>query len=417
MIFNQFFIQSFQKNISKEITFTKGNEFQYITKFSILDDKNEKGKVYLRAKLKRSALPGTERSLECFAFLDTSYEFAKQAKTCTNKISQGYPLELSLPLNGDWSEYIHKSLEDETKASKVLYWFIACSDGKGNLKRSRDIPFPTIILEAQLYGAQKTHLPYEYSDSKLLWQILTFIFILFTFYIIITYKFHSSKLKGRENCFLILLISVSLECVSLLMEYIHIHTYSDDGKGLVFCSILHIVMQVLSQLVIAIMLIMFAWGWTINYYRIDIEMFLPFTLLLLIANVVAASLTCVRYDVQDKYHAYEGVQGLVLGLIRIAMVVYFVCGALDTYAKAKIKAKHFLRIFFLFSLIYILAFPVFLIISNFVPTYERFKIVNLGNICMQIFAMVYLYRLFTQKNEYYQISLESETVLPDVKKE
>jgi hypothetical protein len=69
-------------------------------------------------------------------------------------------------------------------------------------------------------------------------------------------------------------------------------------------------------------------------------------------------------DYHSKYHQFDGWVGYVICVIEIGLYVYFYFGIKQTKEKANERVKSFISSFAFYAQLYMLCFPVMLIISK-----------------------------------------------------
>eukprot|EP00826_Nyctotherus_ovalis_P015709 TRINITY_DN14490_c0_g1_i1.p1 TRINITY_DN14490_c0_g1~~TRINITY_DN14490_c0_g1_i1.p1 ORF type:complete len:202 (-),score=4.90 TRINITY_DN14490_c0_g1_i1:27-632(-) len=185
----------------------------------------------------------------------------------------------------------------------------------------------------------------------------------------------------------------------------HLMAYSKDGLGLVPCHAVSVVAEIASQFFLSVLLVLISWGWTISYLKFHrplllIEML--FTLLVL--HLLLGGLTELGNDEYDKYHNYDGIQGVLLTVLRLGMFGYFLYGATRMYRQCSIQIKPFFTTFTIYAGAYLLSFPLLILICQICVPYVRHRIMTIGTIFFQSLALCILLKLFTGNNQYTRIS-------------
>jgi len=77
-----------------------------------------------------------------------------------------------------------------------------------------------------------------------------------------------------------------------------------------------------------------AWGWMFAYKKLgDLDLYVPIFMFIGIAHMLVGALTYVNHDDYDKFYDYQGVQGLIIVILRICLYIAFVIGYMDTLKK------------------------------------------------------------------------------------
>lgn len=103
--------------------------------------------------------------------------------------------------------------------------------------------------------------------------------------------------------------------------------YSSNGRGIPFFDIVSLICQMLSEITFSSLLMMIAYGWTINFQNLDIDnnldIYLPVGSVVIIVHLTLAAMTYIDIDAHHKYHDYSGVQGWVLILLKMGLFLYY----------------------------------------------------------------------------------------------
>ena len=87
--------------------------------------------------------------------------------------------------------------------------------------------------------------------------------------------------------------------------------YSSNGQGIPFFDIVSLISQMMSEITFSSLLMMIAYGWTINFKELDIDnnldIYLPVGAVVVVIHLTLAAMTYVDVDAYHKYHDYAGV--------------------------------------------------------------------------------------------------------------
>ncbi|EGR33595.1 hypothetical protein IMG5_048370 [Ichthyophthirius multifiliis] len=141
-------------------------------------------------------------------------------------------------------------------------------------------------------------------------------------------------------------------------------------------------------------------------------------ILLGIVHMMIVGLSKLTDDEMDKIHQFDGVPGMIIAILRIGMFLYFLFGLYQTHQNAREKVKSFIYKFGIFGSLFFLSFPIILLISMFIAPYNQHRFITISTLLSQSLAIVFMSKIFTCKQgEYYNASLQSQTILPDYKNE
>ncbi len=402
------------KVVYKTVTLRRGHEWQYLTKFGISIGQ---GLFEVRARFKRPYNPtgvaqadGKHFALSIDLYLDTKWDAALEEQDCKAKSGQRIRAEsLQVPSDGEWSIPQAGGLRQQTRP---YVWFMAVSDCDHTF-HSGHPDMPPLEVQIRFTGYDNGEFSHEEIGLLGLFTVALIGYIAILGYNIYNYYKDIKKTERLDSPILILLIAVGLEFLSILFRWIHLLVYSYDGEGLKACHVLSVIFEVASQFFLSLLLILLSWGWSITYVEFgDIEMFIPLVIMLLVIHVVVAGLTEITSDAYQKYHDFQGIQGILLVIFRLGMFAYFIYGMRDTYQKCRAKAKVFLRPFAIYAGAYLLSFPVLVLVSQVCAHYVRLKVMIVGSILAQSATMCILLRLFVGKTSYTTISKHADTILP-----
>jgi len=411
ILFFVFFVDS--KVVYKSLNFKKGRQWQYITKFGISIGR---GGFEIKARFKKpfNTLASTLRQ-QVFTFnanfyLDTKWYLGMEEPNCKAKAEHQIRTEsISINANGEWSEIKRGYLKQHTRP---YVWFVAAEDCEETM-HVKHPTMPPIQIYIKFTGEDGTEFSHEEIGLLGLYSIALVAYTLILGYNVHSYYKNLKKLERADNPILLLLIAVGLEFLSIFFMWIHLLAYSKDGEGLSVCHAIAIIAEVGSQFFLSVLLILISWGWTITYLEFDnIEIYVTLLIMLLMLHLLVAGLTQLTSDAYHKYHDYEGIQGIILVIFRLGMFAYFLYGIRDTFRLSRLKAKAFLKPFAICAGLYLIAFPLLVLICQIFAHYVRHKVMVIGSILVQSIAMCTLLRLFIGKTSYTKVSKNFDPILP-----
>ena len=118
------------------------------------------------------------------------------------------------------------------------------------------------------------------------------------------------------------------QIIAITLKLFHLWCYSYNGKGYVAIDVGANVMQGVSEVVIALLLIFLASGWKLTFEDIEfdenIEMYVPFSFLTLLVQIILTVLVIVDMDASHKYHDFAGILGWCLVILKTSLFAFFV---------------------------------------------------------------------------------------------
>jgi len=160
----------------------------------------------------------------------------------------------------------------------------------------------------------------------------------------------------------------------IFFQLCHLALLSYNGKGFFLFDIISVVQSIASQLALAVLLIMLAWGWTITRSKIDsqdIELAIPVAAFVLFLHAMIGALIFLDNEESHKYHDYQGVQGILLCLFRLCLYAAFILGIVQTKKDMKDKGKvNFMIMLAIAGTFYFLALPFSVIICGMINPFK-----------------------------------------------
>lgn len=123
-----------------------------------------------------------------------------------------------------------------------------------------------------------------------------------------------------EPAFLILNISIMCEFFGILFEILHLWIYLYNGRGFFIFDFFYSSLNAISSLLITIMFILMATGWTLKYKEFpDAELAVPIIMIAVLFNLIMIGIGNVTNDSYYKFSEYEGISGNLLIFLRLAL--------------------------------------------------------------------------------------------------
>ena len=405
LLFSLLFLLVSSKYVSTVLIITPDDPWKYVSKFASTQGK---GHWEMKAMLMN---PTNTREDEFFnvtgtIYIDKKWEDALAQATCSQKVGiSKNNITLEVPLNGDWSDSIMGTM---VQRSRTHFWYFTISACEIKEKQRIKIEMKFLNADESEFSAEDLGLQYVYPII-----LVIYFFALSGNLLRLIRKFNQTD--DLELNLLVLNISIGCQYTAILCEVIHVWAYAYNGYGVVFLDVFYQAFEVLSSIIITILLIVIASGWTLKYKDFpDAEIYLPISLFVIVLNLMIVGVGRLTEDFYYKNSDYEGIPGYVLVFIRIALWIWFVYLIKDMQEQQKRNAKllDFLNKYFIMASLYFLALPAVVVFSWIFEPYVRNKAVVVLNNFIQILVFLFLTHLFSEKSTFYKVSTLSDSVLP-----
>lgn len=160
-------------------------------------------------------------------------------------------------------------------------------------------------------------------------------------------------------------------------------------------------------------LLLVAWGWTINFLNVsEFDFFLP---VLIIVNVFHLFFGLLNVMLSEKEFIFilEGYHtGILTEIYRFGILVYFLIGVVRNYKLARQNIKRFFLDFSMFGFFFFIHFYLWMLFTNlFIKEEDKLNFLVLGNGIMRMNLIIMFWMLFTSK-KYCEVSFKGRTSLP-----
>jgi hypothetical protein len=391
------------KFVSTALSLSSEEGWKYVTKFAA---KMGKSHWEMKAKLMKPIESSSTESMdfEGTIYIDKKWKNALEAQGCEEKeLSSKKQSTLSVPLNGEWSNTIEGSLISNMRTH---FWYFAISNCELSERYKLRIEMKIINSDGSEFSAEEAYLEYIY----LVLLIVSLVGLSGNMHRLIS-KFKQTD--DLENNLLILNISIACTFIGILFEVIHIWVYAYNGKGVVVLDVFYQVFEVLSSILISILLIIIASGWTLKFKEFpDADIYVPISLFVVVLNLMIVGLGRITEDTYYKNSDYESLPGYCLVVMRVILWAWFVYLVRDLQNGASLKLQNFLFRFNFMASAYFLALPGVVLFSWVFEPYVRNQVVIISVNLIQIVVFAFLTHLFSEKSTFYKISTMSDSVLP-----
>ena len=302
---------------------------------------------------------------------------------------------MEVPNDGGWSlSYFQRFYNSDFPRT---YFFVAidCTNNFNNDKAKRriDIEFD-ITNESESGGSNQ----FSYEDQGLLSLTLFFLLAFMTLMAVNTYIYiqYRKTFNRYDSPLFVLLIALFMQMNGMGMRFVHLWVYSSNGRGIAFFDIFGLICLMIAEIGVSILLMLFAYGWTLTFQNIDwdnnLEVYLPVSSILIVIHLILAALTYIDVDAYHKYHDFSGVQGFVLLTLRLGLFGYYIYCFYVNKDKIPGRQLRIYRRFILLGFFQFMAVPSAVVMSYFFAPYNRQYFFTLATNAMQmVTATILLY--------------------------
>lgn len=391
------------KLISTVLNLTPDESWKYVSKFASTIGKSS---WTMKAHLMKASDPKSALTQDYFAtvYIDSKWDDAISQPSCREKESASKRQQkITIPLNGEWSETIEGTISSN---ARTHFWYFAISSCDLKERQKLRIEMKFINSDGSEFSAEEKGLEYVY-------PIVLFIFLAALSGNLWRLVKNFKKTEDLETNLLMLNIAIGCQFLGIFFEVIHIWLYAYNGKGAVVLDVFYQVLEVLSSILITILLIIIASGWTLKFKDFpDADIYVPIALFVVVLNLMIVGLGRITEDSYYKNSDYESIPGYFLVLMRVILWVWFIWLIKDLQKTATVKLNNFLFKFSIMASMYFLALPAVLLVSWLFEAYVRNLVVVILVNIIQILVFLFLTHLFSEKSTFYKISTMSESVLP-----
>jgi len=325
---------------------------------------------------------------------------------CERQNSARLQHEVHFSSGGLWSDW---STNMYSQSIRPHMWFFAISDCDNMLGNHSH------QLEVEMVMIQENDSEVSYENR---WALTTNVIALVVFGLFSVNLFRKSgsfrQINGALHPVITTLgVAIVLQLTGHLFHTRHLWAYSGDGVGLVWSETVSEIFFMLSQVLIAALLIIIAGGYTLTRSKVgDMELIIISSWLVAFVHVLAVIAGKYRDDDAWRFHEHEGAHGWLLFALRLALWAWFVFAARSTAADAGGALKNFLQGFSLVGSAYFLSYPIMFIVVRIFAAYLQTAILTAGITSMQVASVAWLGSLFLSRGAYFQVSSLNSSQLP-----
>eukprot|EP00164_Ancoracysta_twista_P002788 GFYU01003708.1.p1 GENE.GFYU01003708.1~~GFYU01003708.1.p1 ORF type:complete len:435 (+),score=100.52 GFYU01003708.1:245-1549(+) len=324
------------------------------------------------------------------------------------KLSQvGGPAKQTKYFGKDGENAIDFSIRNE---ARPRFWYIVAANCTHNLQFSYDITMKNPG------SSWDEHFSYDE-------QGLATMSIVFAIVISIITGFHVANVQALRRTqslhpiVVLLTVALIMESVSLIFSTIHYGVYSGDGEGVQALRTLAEVLDVISNLVFMLLLILLAKGWTVSTLELtNKKVIIVLGGMFLMAYAGLFMYEYLSRDPASTLYIYESVPGIIILILRCLTLCWFGYLAFNSFYYENHDAKR--KFYFVFGTLYgiwWLSLPLLVCAASALAPWVRRKTVEALYLCIQTIAMGSLVWLLApnRATEFFKISppdLHSTTI-------
>lgn len=395
------------KTVTPTLNMGKDSSWKYLTKFHFAVGK---GQFNFKTKIAKSFDHKTPSlNFKLAVYLHEPWLSIIDQDNCEAKLSAASLVQdVSVPVNGDWSADFSGVLS-QTTTDRV--WYFALADCERNM--STNVKKSRLKVDLQILNSDGSHFSLEdqYLVQDSLFLTIVFVVVFLVYFLEVIQKWRGNQ--SVETVQVILMLSISSAVMSHVLKEAHLHVYSMDGSGLLALDFFAESFEVLSTILLTIILILISSGWLLQYPDFpEPETYIPVSILIFIVNVLIVGIGRISDDAWDKVTDYQGLPGVMIVFIRLAMWGWFYYNINNVLTVKKPSEKRFVSLFSRASSAYFWSVVVVVVLSWGVPALSRHRFVVFCMWMVQCIAVVAMSTLFRKKSAFYKISALSASDLP-----
>ncbi|CAK0905791.1 unnamed protein product [Prorocentrum cordatum] len=176
-----------------------------------------------------------------------------------------------------------------------------------------------------------------------------------------------------------LVAAVALQWAALLCEVLHLCSYQGNGFGAPVADALSGVLDMLSQVVIATLLVAIAHGYCLTCARArELPGLLPMSAVVAAAHVALVLLDKLWGEASHEHHETGGALGVAMVAMRLALFARFSAGIRALVGRVSPQLQRFARLFGVAGAAYLLSHPVLFLLAQAVAPYLRHPLLQVG---------------------------------------
>jgi len=184
---------------------------------------------------------------------------------------------------------------------------------------------------------------------------------------------------GVHSVIRALVAAVALQWAALLCEVLHLWSYRSNGFGAPVADALSGMLDMLSQVVIATVLVAIAHGYCLTCARArELPGLLPMSAVVAAAHVALVLLDKLWGEASHEHHETGGALGVAMVAMRLALFAWFAAGLRALVGRVGPQLQCFVRLFGAAGAAYLLSHPVLLLLVQVAAPYLRHPLLQIG---------------------------------------
>jgi len=366
-------------------------------------------------------MPNKTRAILELHRADNWNEVERHPKACQKKHMTNYSREVWATWGeyvGDpWSPWFNGTISQTQGTHMWFFTMSMCKDKNWNLSNLEHNMTVRMRFEFRALQADGSEFSEEYrwvptmTAVFLVAKTILFIFMAYRCRIIL-------KLCGEIHPVIWALITIVLtQYLSQVLHSIYIDWYHKDGFSWHKLETFSEVFEMISQVILSILIIYIALGYTLLQSKIDsgLEEVTPLSFMIGMFHVMFVGFAKIQEDGAYRTNKHNSVSGWFLVSFRVMLYLWFLWAVTSTKECTKDpKLKAFLDKFQRNGTIYFIAYPTIFLIGEFLvdPHIEQ-PFMTGGWMIMHMVSNIWLSSLFLfERGEYWQVSTLNANYLP-----
>jgi hypothetical protein len=350
---------------------------------------------------------GKSLMLTMEAHLDEEWPETSTLPFCERKSAARKVREVELPLDGSWGSWIEGNPR-QTVRPHVWYYALQDCNGRSDALHLDGQDIDQLRVEVEFHAQQEggSEFSVELHGTPAAAAIRLLLGTAFLAWYAIGCRQHQ-RIYGRlHDVLVVLFVAISSQALSYAFQWRHLEVYRVNGHGVWLLDTLSEIFSMLGQIIVSAVGIFLAKGYTVLPRKlVPWQIMMQAFLFVAITHVAIVAVSKFWDDASFKFHANEGVCGILLVLMRLALYACFVLAIRRTYAGASASLHAALAVQYL-------AYPVVFIVAHFLAPYLRHKFMIMGLFAMEAWSIMWYARMFLTKGNYFDITTLERNLLP-----
>jgi len=185
-----------------------------------------------------------------------------------------------------------------------------------------------------------------------------------------------------------LMVIISIEIITLVLEVLHYYVYSLNGKGVPALLVLANLVDIPHQVIFMGLVLLISKGWTISTMHVAPRRLLNAVLFLLSVAYVALFLWgTLGEDPASVLYIYESAPGYIIIALRLLILFYFGFNIRKSYiceSRHQKTKKQFYLIFGVGYAVWFIAMPLTVLFAHYAHSWVRQRSVTILTLCIDL---------------------------------